>query len=171
MPNPKKFVDASGLAFYDSKLKNWVLRNAGQPGDWNENDPSSKSYIANKPTIPTSTSDLTNDSGFITLEDIPEIPTGAMIFKGAISSAAGLPNSPEIGDVYIADTSFTYNNENIEVGDMFIYQDSIVGWKVIQGNLDMATIQALIPQSTTEADINDILGIENEEEESDDTGN
>ena len=49
MPNLKKFVDASGLAFYDSKLKNWVLKNAGQPGDWNESDESSKSYIANKP--------------------------------------------------------------------------------------------------------------------------
>jgi len=33
--------------------------------DWNETDTTSKGYILNKPTIPTKTSDLNNDSGFI----------------------------------------------------------------------------------------------------------
>lgn len=32
--------------------------------DWNENDPTSGAYILNKPSIPSKTSDLTNDSGF-----------------------------------------------------------------------------------------------------------
>jgi hypothetical protein len=34
--------------------------------DWNEDDTSDLAYINNKPTIPTKTSDLTNDSNFIT---------------------------------------------------------------------------------------------------------
>ena len=34
--------------------------------NWNETDTTSKAYILNKPTIPTKTSDLTNDSGFLT---------------------------------------------------------------------------------------------------------
>ena len=40
--------------------------------DWNENDSSKLSYIKNKPNIPSKTSDLQNDSGFITLNDVPE---------------------------------------------------------------------------------------------------
>jgi len=39
--------------------------------DWNETDPADPSYIQNKPTIPTNTSDLNNDSGFITGGDVP----------------------------------------------------------------------------------------------------
>lgn len=37
--------------------------------DWNETNTSADSYILNKPIIPDSTSDLTNDSGFITASD------------------------------------------------------------------------------------------------------
>ena len=33
--------------------------------DWNETNATSKAYILNKPTIPTKTSDLNNDSGFV----------------------------------------------------------------------------------------------------------
>ena len=38
--------------------------------DWNAT--SGDAEILNKPTIPTATSDLTNDSGFITIDDVPE---------------------------------------------------------------------------------------------------
>ena len=33
--------------------------------DWNETDEASKAYILNKPTIPSKTSELNNDSGFV----------------------------------------------------------------------------------------------------------
>lgn len=36
--------------------------------DWTESDTSSDAYIRNKPSIPTKTSDLTNDSGFLTAQ-------------------------------------------------------------------------------------------------------
>ena len=39
--------------------------------DWNVTDSSSDAFIKNKPSIPTKTSDLTNDSGFITSAAVP----------------------------------------------------------------------------------------------------
>lgn len=38
--------------------------------DWNQTDSTQKDYIKNKPTIPTRTSQLTNDSGFLISSDI-----------------------------------------------------------------------------------------------------
>lgn len=38
---------------------------SGVQSDWNETDTTSDAYIQNKPTIPTKTSDLTNDSNFV----------------------------------------------------------------------------------------------------------
>ena len=38
--------------------------------DWNQTDNTQKDYIKNKPSIPSKTSDLTNDSGFITNSDV-----------------------------------------------------------------------------------------------------
>ena len=50
---------------------------AGQiSADWNQTDSTQKDYIKNKPTIPTKTSQLTNDSGFLISNDVePMIPT------------------------------------------------------------------------------------------------
>lgn len=39
--------------------------------DWNETDFNSRYYIKNKPTIPTNVSELNNDAGYITNEDLP----------------------------------------------------------------------------------------------------
>ena len=51
---------------------------AGQVrADWNQADSTQKDYIKNKPTIPTKTSQLTNDSGFLISSDIkPMLPMG-----------------------------------------------------------------------------------------------
>ena len=44
--------------------------------DWDQTDSTQKDYIKNKPTIPTKTTQLTNDSGFLISSDIkPMIPT------------------------------------------------------------------------------------------------
>lgn len=56
--------DANGFTI---SAPNFVQEQA----DWNESDSSAPSFIKNKPSIPTATSDLTNDSGFITLSDVP----------------------------------------------------------------------------------------------------
>lgn len=45
--------------------------------DWNQIDSTQKDYIKNKPTIPTRTTQLTNDSGFLISSDIkPMLPMG-----------------------------------------------------------------------------------------------
>jgi hypothetical protein len=56
----------------------WTNLGAGypivqQPSDWNAT--SGNNQILNKPTIPTLTSQLTNDSGFLTQESVLEFPT------------------------------------------------------------------------------------------------
>ena len=45
--------------------------------NWAETDSSDDAFIKNKPTIPSKTSDLTNDSGFITAEQVPEGATAS----------------------------------------------------------------------------------------------
>lgn len=66
---------------------------------------------------------------------ISQAVIGVMHFKSSISSASALPQSPEVGDVYISTASFTYNNETIEPGDLFVRAES--GWTIIQGNLTL----------------------------------
>lgn len=111
--------------------------------DWTESDSSSDSYIANKPslatvattgaysdlsgtpTIPTATSDLTNDSGFITASDIPaqaqadwtesdssdpsyiqNKPSLATVATtGAYSDLSGTPTIPTVDQSYNASST------------------------------------------------------------------
>lgn len=68
--------------------------------DWNETNPNLDSYIKNKPTIPvppTKTSELTNDSGFITkdVDNLVNYPKKDEVFSGDYED---LTNKPEIGD-------------------------------------------------------------------------
>lgn len=45
--------------------------------DWEQDDSTAVDFIKNKPTIPSKTSDLTNDSGFLTSETDPTVPSWA----------------------------------------------------------------------------------------------
>lgn len=67
------------------QFRNWYIKQYGSlqhhlpqeipeqiQANWDETSSSSPSYILNKPTIPSKTSDLTNDSGFITVNDVPK---------------------------------------------------------------------------------------------------
>lgn len=64
-------------ASYDQSthVTTWSTRYwySGKQPDWNESDVNSLAYIRNKPAIPTKTSDLANDSGFITSADLPTV--------------------------------------------------------------------------------------------------
>lgn len=44
----EKFLNLSGLTFYDRNIKKWT-QNQIQPADWNESDPTSKSFVQNRP--------------------------------------------------------------------------------------------------------------------------
>ena len=52
-------------------------------------------FILNKPTIPTATSDLTNDSGFITISDVPA-QVQSNWNESDTTSAAYIQNKPTI---------------------------------------------------------------------------
>lgn len=58
--------------------------------DWNEDDSTAPDYIKNKPTIPSNTSDLTNDSGFVT-----STTTGLKI-----EVVSSMPESPDNDTIY-----------------------------------------------------------------------
>lgn len=72
--------------------------------DWNA--ATGDAAILNKPNIPTSTSDLTNDSGFITSAALSDYAlktdiSNAYIFKGSVATYSALPSSGQkAGDVW-----------------------------------------------------------------------
>ena len=65
--------------------------------DWNVTNTSSDAFIKNKPSIPSKTSDLTNDSGFITSVPVTSVnsKTGAVVLAasdvGALSDSTVIP--------------------------------------------------------------------------------
>ena len=87
-----------------------------------------------------------------------------MKFKGSVNSVQGLPASPKSGDVYISTGSFTYNNEPVEPGDIFIYTN--VGWAIVQGNIDTSLIPTKTSELINDADyisLNDIETVSDED--------
>ena len=93
----------------------------GEQSDWNETDTEAKSYIKNKPTIPSKTSDLENDSAFITIEDVPK----SMIFKGTLGTSGTISELPSAsssntGYTYKVITDGTYAEQDAKIGDVFI---------------------------------------------------
>ena len=64
-------TDTTSPAYIQNKP---TIPSAPVQSNWNESDSSSLAYIQNKPTIPTNTSQLNNDSGFVTLITVEESP-------------------------------------------------------------------------------------------------
>ena len=67
--------------------------------NWNETDSSAVSFIRNKPSIPTKTSDLTNDSNFITSSDVPSSQVQSDWTESNSSSAAYIAHKPSLATV------------------------------------------------------------------------
>lgn len=78
--------------------------------NWEEQDPTSKSYIQKKPTIPTSTNQLTNDSGFITSAQLKMINNESLIGPGNINISPGVTS---YNDLEGTPTFKTINNQKI----------------------------------------------------------
>lgn len=72
LTNDSGFVSGNDLAnvatsgSYNDLIDKPTIPAAPVQSDWNENDTNNLAYINNKPTIPSKTSELTNDSDFIT---------------------------------------------------------------------------------------------------------
>ena len=67
--------------------------------NWNETDTSSVRYIQNKPSIPTKTSDLNNDSNFITASDVPAAQVQSDWAETNTSAASYIANKPNLASV------------------------------------------------------------------------
>ena len=67
--------------------------------NWNETDSSAVSFIQNKPSIPTKTSDLANDSNFITSSDVPSSQVQSDWTESNSSSAAYIAHKPSLATV------------------------------------------------------------------------
>lgn len=89
-PKPwNRGTPADGVTMYNETVKPLddnirlvasAVDNLPQPSEqvqanWNTSAASDPSFIQNKPTIPSKTSQLQNDAGFITSNDIPSVPT------------------------------------------------------------------------------------------------
>lgn len=70
------------------RAKNYAGQaSAGQvQADWGQTDSTQKDYIKNKPTIPTKTSQLTNDSGYLTKDVSGVISAPGASFTGDVSA-------------------------------------------------------------------------------------
>lgn len=75
--------------------------------DWNVTNTSSDAYIKNKPNIPSKTSDLTNDSGFITAS---QVPAQVNADWNSSSGASEILNKPDIPEI-----TWTQNNQGASV--------------------------------------------------------
>lgn len=129
---PKQYVDQNGLLYLFTKIKSFfVAKEAGKGLSTNDFDATYKSkldgietgaqknvqsdwsaasgdgFIKNKPTIPSKTSDLQNDAGFITASQVPDGATAsATVPKMNGSASAGTETSFARGDhVHPTDTT------------------------------------------------------------------
>lgn len=78
--------------------------------DWNESDTASKAYIKNKPTIPTvptNVSAFNNDAGYITEDDMDDVPTpnsNNLVKSGGVySTTPSITNTTDESDLDVSD--------------------------------------------------------------------
>lgn len=88
-----------------SDVKKWDAAEANVQSDWSETNTESDAFIKNKPSIPTKTSDLTNDSNFITGVSWGEV-TGKPTFATVATSGSynDLSNKPTIPSAVTSET-------------------------------------------------------------------
>lgn len=80
----------------DGEKEQWNKAEENVQSDWNETDNTSDSFIKNKPSIPTKTSDLQNDSGFLTEhQDLSGYATKDEIPKTAVEVGADASGTAE----------------------------------------------------------------------------
>lgn len=78
--------------------------------DWNESDTTSKAYIKNKPTIPTVPTDVSafnNDAGYISDDDVDDVPTAnsnnPVKSSGVYGTTPSITNTDAESDLDISD--------------------------------------------------------------------
>lgn len=127
----------------DNTAKDYIKNKPSIPdaqvqANWNESDTTSKAYIQNKPTIPSKTSDLQNDSGFLTTESDPVFSASpaAGITQVAINSWNGKADNMTV----VTSAATTYTIASLTGGNFYKL-----------GTLTSLTITALGDTSSHEA--------------------
>ena len=93
-------------------------------------------------------------------EQIAAAVRDLMHIKSTVSKVEDIPVSPKVGDVYISTDYFDYYESPVEPGDLFVY--TRVGWTIVQGNIDVSTIENMIPTKVSDLD-NDSNFLSNED--------
>ena len=103
LTNDLNFVEASDLAtvattgsYYDL-IDTPSIPAAQVQSDWDQADNTQPDYIKNKPTIPTKTSELTNDSGYALITQVPT-KTSDLINDSDFVSSSDLATVATTGD-------------------------------------------------------------------------
>lgn len=102
--------------------------------DWNEADNTADDYIKNKPSIPTNTSDLNNDSGFLTSADVSTVA-----ISGDYDDLLNKPTIPTKVSDLNNDSGFTSVSWN---------QIQATGTKIAEIDIDGTTTDVYAPQGS-----------------------
>lgn len=118
--------------------------------DWSAS--SGVAQILNKPTIPTKTSDLTNDSNYQTANDVSTAISTAIAsvyrYKGSVNAYSDLPVVSQVtGDVYNVVTADP--THHIKAGDNVAWNGS--AWDVLAGDIDLSSYQTKNLSTTIES--------------------
>lgn len=110
-------TDTTYTAGSNITISGGVISAASQvQADYSQSDSNAVDYIKNKPTIPTATSDLNNDSGFITSSDVPSAQVQSDWNETNSSSAAYIVNKPTIPTVPTTDQTYNSSSTNPQSG-------------------------------------------------------
>lgn len=130
--------------------------------NWNTSDSTSDSYIQNKPSIPSKTSDLTNDSGFITSSDVPvkgvKGDAEATYRSGNVNitkANIGLGNVDNTSDASKPISTATQAALNTKItnpsggiaGQVLTKTDSGTEWSNVSGSGDVASVNDVFPDA------------------------
>ena len=86
-------VTQNGVSVLDGTVAK-VVADANVQSDWNESDSTDDAYIKNKPSIPSATSDLTNDSNFVS--DSGYVHTDNNYTSAEKSKLSGIASGAEV---------------------------------------------------------------------------
>ena len=86
-------VTQNGVSVLDGTVAK-IVADANVQSDWNESDSTDDAYIKNKPSIPTATSDLTNDSNFVSDGDY--VHTDNNFTSAEKSKLSGIASGAEV---------------------------------------------------------------------------
>lgn len=124
-----------------------IIETLAPQSDWEEDDSTDSAYIKNKPTIPSKTSDLTNDSGFITgyteTDPVFSASTAAGITSSDITNWNG--KTSNIGTI----TSVKMNGTTVSSSGEADLGTVITSHQDISGKADKSATVSTVTYNTT----------------------